>query len=194
MLGSFQDVSSKTLLQTISKEVLYGAEKGKLKVGRTAPPDLSNQQVAAGDIFISDDNDLESNAVGVFVNGLEDEFEEVRNATVDSICELSLTSLAFAKASVDFLVDMLNDEIDEVRINAITSLHKLGKRVQLQELQVKKKKFLFISLTKKKISAAKIIYFFFGFCYSYISFCLHLKIIIRLFVFRFTTSCGILHF
>jgi integrator complex subunit 4 len=55
---------------------------------------------------------------------------------IDSICELSVQSDTFANRSVDFLVDMLNDEIDTVRINAINSLRKIGDKIRLQEEQV----------------------------------------------------------
>lgn len=43
----------------------------------------------------------------------------------------------FAARAIDFLVDMFNDEIDIVRINAINSLKKMGLKVKLQEEQVK---------------------------------------------------------
>jgi hypothetical protein len=39
---------------------------------------------------------LDSGA-GAFVHGLEDEFHQVRSATIDSICELSSTSPVFAE-------------------------------------------------------------------------------------------------
>lgn len=44
---------------------------------------------------------------------------EVRNATLDSICALALNNSQFANQSLDFLVDMFNDEIEEVRLKAI---------------------------------------------------------------------------
>lgn len=47
---------------------------------------------------------------------------EVRNATLDSICALALNNSQFANQSLDFLVDMFNDEIEEVRLKAIQVL------------------------------------------------------------------------
>jgi len=81
---------------------------------------------------------LETGACGAFVHGLEDEYQEVRDATITSICELGLRSADFAASSIDFLVDMLNDEIDLVRINAIESLRKVGveKGLDLKEDQL----------------------------------------------------------
>ena len=65
-------------------------------------------------------NLMSSGACGAFVHGLEDEFLEVRTAAVDSLCELANQSPSFAFTSLDFLVDMFNDEIETVRLNAIS--------------------------------------------------------------------------
>ena len=55
----------------------------------------------------------------------------MRLASVDSLCELASkeTTGEFAKLSMDYLVDMLNDEIEEVRLNAVNSCKKLAFRV-----------------------------------------------------------------
>lgn len=145
MLGWYRDVERKTLLETISKEVMYGSNKGKLQVGRqtkdqSKSKDQSRTEVE-GDFLIVESSSLESGAVGVFVNGLEDEFEQVRMATVDTMCELSLSDQDFSYRSIDFLVDMLSDEIVDVRINSLSSLLKLlSTNVSLNLIQVKKKK------------------------------------------------------
>ena len=47
------------------------------------------------------------------------DFSEVRNASLDAICALALNNAQFANQSLDFLVDMFNDEIEEVRLKAI---------------------------------------------------------------------------
>lgn len=54
----------------------------------------------------------------------------------DSIRELSTRYEEFAHRAIDFLVDMFNDEIDSVRINAILSMRSLGDRVKLSEEQL----------------------------------------------------------
>lgn len=61
---------------------------------------------------------------------------EVRNASVDSLCSLSLNNLQFAQLSLDFLVDMFNDEIEDVRLKAIDSLTKISKYTVLREDQL----------------------------------------------------------
>ena len=61
---------------------------------------------------------------------------EVRNAAIDSLCELASQSASFATLSQDFLVDMFNDEIESVRLNAIHSLRKISHHIVLREDQL----------------------------------------------------------
>ncbi|PNF19739.1 hypothetical protein B7P43_G14759 [Cryptotermes secundus] len=79
---------------------------------------------------------MSSGSCGAFVHGLEDEYQEVRNASVDSLCSLSLNNPQFAQMSLDFLVDMFNDEIEDVRLKAIDSLTKISKYTVLREDQL----------------------------------------------------------
>lgn len=79
---------------------------------------------------------ISSGACGAFVHGLEDEFMEVRTAAVDSMCELANQHPPFAVMSLDFLTDMLNDEIESVRLNAINSLRKICHHICLREDQL----------------------------------------------------------
>ena len=61
---------------------------------------------------------------------------EVRNAALDSLCELASQSAGFARLSEDFMVDMFNDEIQSVRLNAINSLCKISHHIVLREDQL----------------------------------------------------------
>jgi len=70
------------------------------------------------------------------VHGLEDEFLQVRMAAVDSICEIGIRQQQFAEQSVEFLVDMLQDEIDHVRVNSLHSLRKIASRVIITQEQL----------------------------------------------------------
>ena len=79
---------------------------------------------------------MSSGACGAFVHGLEDEFLEVRTAAVDSLCELAYQNAPFAVLSLDFLADMMNDEIESVRLNSINSLRKISQHIQLREDQL----------------------------------------------------------
>lgn len=61
---------------------------------------------------------------------------EVRNAALDSLCELAVQSESFANKSQDYIIDMFNDEIESVRQNAINSLRKLSHLITLREDQL----------------------------------------------------------
>ena len=63
-------------------------------------------------------------------------FSEVRSAAIDSICELSTHSPNFAKLSQDFIIDMFNDEIESIRLNAIESVRKISQHLLLREDQL----------------------------------------------------------
>ena len=61
---------------------------------------------------------------------------EVRNAALDSLCELAVQSSRFAVLSQDSIIDMVNDEIESVRLNAINSLRKLSRHLTLRDDQL----------------------------------------------------------
>lgn len=81
-------------------------------------------------------NLIASGACGAFIHGLEDECLEVRAEAVDSLCSLAVKSPQFAAKSIDFLVDMFNDEIESVRLKAILSLTRILHYVLLGDDQV----------------------------------------------------------
>lgn len=61
---------------------------------------------------------------------------EVRSAAVDSLCTLAIKYPDFANLALDFLVDMFNDEIEDVRLKAIDSLTKISKHIVLWQDQL----------------------------------------------------------
>lgn len=79
---------------------------------------------------------MSSGACGAFVHGLEDEYLEVRSAAVLSLCLLSLNNPDFANLSLDFLVDMFNDEIEDVRLKAIDCLRRISEHIILRDDQL----------------------------------------------------------
>lgn len=107
-------------------------------------------------------NLISSGACGAFVHGLEDEFlgkthnllffccaykndiilhkiivvPEVRSAAVESLCQLSISNPTFANMALDFLVDMFNDEIEDVRLKAIDSLRMISEHIILRDDQL----------------------------------------------------------
>lgn len=144
-LGTMSLVSPKFLQQTLDKKLMSNMRK-KYSAHERAWESVTSGEWASGKKWADDaprevmDADsvslMSSGSCGAFVHGLEDEYQEVRNASVNSLCSLSLNNLQFAQMSLDFLVDMFNDEIEDVRLKAIDSLTKISKYTVLREDQL----------------------------------------------------------
>ncbi|OLY80729.1 Integrator complex subunit 4 [Smittium mucronatum] len=89
ILGKYKNVDPKFLLQTFSKQKTHIPTPGG---------DLDEG------VYSEEFHLLESGAAGAFVHGLEDDFQEVRNAAID----------------------MFNDSSDRARMNSIKTLTKIG--------------------------------------------------------------------
>lgn len=154
LLGSIKNVRTGYLLQTLSKEVISKKGKGETWTNRTARNQSSARNrsmptveqglsylpgTAIGEMELDMEDFVlsDSGAAGAFIHGLEDEFFEVRMAAVDSVCELSLRSRHLASRALEYMVDMFNDEIEDVRVNSIQSVHKILSKVDLKEEQIK---------------------------------------------------------
>lgn len=61
---------------------------------------------------------------------------EVRIAAVEALCSLAQSSVSFATKCLDFLVDMFNDEIEEVRLQSIHALRQISTNITLREDQL----------------------------------------------------------
>ncbi|KAF9102437.1 Integrator complex subunit 4 [Mortierella sp. AM989] len=125
-LGQFRSVDYKFLSQTFSKQIMARlkvdvapknlaagpAQKQAQRAKLIATPE-GDQDVAAQQVRL-----LDSGACGAFVHGLEDEYQDVRNAAIN----------------------MFMDEIDYVRLNALTSLCKIGGKAPItfdtEQLQI----------------------------------------------------------
>uniref|UniRef100_A0A1I7UZS8 Kin17_mid domain-containing protein n=1 Tax=Caenorhabditis tropicalis TaxID=1561998 RepID=A0A1I7UZS8_9PELO len=75
-------------------------------------------------------------ACGAFVSALEDEFMDVRKAAVYSLGRLACSRPAFAVSALEYLADMFNDEIADVRLDAINALTPLVSHGQLNAEQL----------------------------------------------------------
>ncbi|KAJ2785957.1 hypothetical protein H4R18_000172 [Coemansia javaensis] len=149
VLRRFRGVDERFLSQTLSKQVMTNMRRHAPRGGRgyagrnqgvrgargrqAAAAAAAAAQIPEGDASVEADEIrlLDSGAAGAFVHGLEDEYQEVRDAAIASIAELSLASAAFAARAVDFLVDMFNDSSDRVRLCAIRALAALGARAPI---------------------------------------------------------------
>ncbi|KAI8126837.1 Integrator complex subunit 4 [Lucilia cuprina] len=144
-LGDMTMVSSEFLHQTLDKKLMSNLRRkktahergaqlvasGEWSSGKRWADDAPQEQLDTNTISL-----IASGACGALVHGLEDEFLEVRIATVDSMCKLALKHPDFAVTCLDFLVDMFNDEIEEVRLKAIYSLTAIAKHIVLREDQL----------------------------------------------------------
>ncbi|GFR90523.1 integrator complex subunit 4-like [Elysia marginata] len=145
LLGSLQQVGPRFLEQTLDKKLMSMLRR-KQSAHERAREQFSAGEWSTGQKWADDApkedvnpdtvNLLSIGACGAFVHGLEDEFLEVRNATLDSLCELASNSPSFSDMCQDSIIDMFNDEIESVRLNAINSLRKISHNLQLREDQV----------------------------------------------------------
>nr|XP_049698086.1 integrator complex subunit 4-like [Helicoverpa armigera] len=145
LLGTTRAVSDRFLLQTLDKQLMSNMKKkrtahergaelvrsGAWASGRRWADDAPGQLLHSATVQL-----LPGGAAGAFVHGLEDELCEVRTAAVDAVCQLSMENAVFATTSLDFLVDMFNDEIEDVRLRAIDSLTRIAHHIVLREDQL----------------------------------------------------------
>lgn len=145
LIGGMTQVSNEFLHQTLDKKLMSNLRRkkssherhqqlfqsGEWSSGKKWADDAPKEQINMATVSL-----IASGACGALVHGLEDEFLEVRTATVDSMCRLALINPPFAVTSLDFLVDMFNDEIEEVRLKAIFSLTAISRHIILREDQL----------------------------------------------------------
>ncbi|XP_053781266.1 integrator complex subunit 4 isoform X1 [Desmodus rotundus] len=145
LLGSMEQVSSHFLEQTLDKKLMSDLRRkrtaherakelyssGEFSSGRKWGDDAPKEEIDTGAV-----NLIESGACGAFVHGLEDEMYEVRIAAVEALCMLAQSSPSFAEKCLDFLVDMFNDEIEEVRLQSIHTMRKISNNITLREDQL----------------------------------------------------------
>lgn len=55
---------------------------------------------------------------------------------MEALCQLASSSPSFADKCLDFLVDMFNDEIEEVRLQSIHVLRQISTHITLREDQL----------------------------------------------------------
>lgn len=144
-LGSMLQVSPHFLEQTLDKKLMSDLRRkrtaherakelfssGEFSSGRKWADDAPKEKLDTNTV-----NLIASGACGAFVHGLEDEMFEVRIAAVEALCQLASSSPSFADKCLDFLVDMFNDEIEEVRLQSIHVLRQISTHITLREDQL----------------------------------------------------------
>jgi len=100
-MGSYKLVEDSILLSTLSQQVISHGKPRKpmFKKSKYIPTPEGDIDVESTEVRL-----LKSSASGAFIHGLEDAFQDVRNATIDSICELSMHNQKFSKRAVEFLI------------------------------------------------------------------------------------------
>ncbi|CDI96936.1 integrator complex subunit 4 [Echinococcus multilocularis] len=148
-------VSEESLMLTLEKTVMSdrqvkrssdrasmsgGVDKVALWGTVSSPsPARSKQRGAqspAGPVSVDSISLLSTGALGALINGLEDEFHEVRCATLSTITQIAAHNARFASLCQDILVDMLTDDIKVVRLRAVTALQTVGDQVPIVADQV----------------------------------------------------------
>ena len=145
MIGNMTSVSAFFLAQTLDKKLM-----SNMRVKRSAHERM-NTLISSGDWSSgqkwADDapkehldaeqvNLVALGSCGAFVHGLEDECLSVRSASVEALTKLSISNPGLAMIALDFLVDMFNDEIEQVRLKAIESLTAISRHILLQVHQL----------------------------------------------------------
>ena len=172
LLGGMTMVGNEFLHQTLDKKLMSNLrrkkslherytelyESGEWATGKKWADDAPKEQVNTDTVSL-----MASGACGALVHGLEDEFLEVRTAAVQSMCKLALKNVPFAVTSLDFLVDMFNDEIENVRLKAISSLTAISKHIILREDQLE------IMLSALEVCSLFLFSFiFFDYCFCFL--------------------------
>eukprot|EP00667_Euglena_gracilis_P015817 EG_transcript_16477 len=119
LLSRIRNVPERHLLDTFAQESI------EIAVRETEEQQRRRQTLGLGPAPDAVEEPEQSWATGAFVQAMEDEFQEVRQAAIASVCTLSTQHKTFQSIAVDFLIDMFNDEIDCVRIGAIRAVAKL---------------------------------------------------------------------
>ncbi|EJD76202.1 integrator complex subunit 4 [Loa loa] len=155
LLGDFKQVSDSFLDQTLDKKLLNAMRMSKTRDGASKKPQAYGSRRRRSQATsewstgkkLGEDAPVErfdeeqasiisSGACGAFVTALEDEFMIVRQAGVYSLGQLAADRPFLAAAALDHLADMFNDEIEQVRLDAVRALTPLVVHGILQKEQL----------------------------------------------------------
>uniref|UniRef100_A0A183AMN4 Integrator complex subunit 4 n=1 Tax=Echinostoma caproni TaxID=27848 RepID=A0A183AMN4_9TREM len=138
-----QTVSEDSLILTLEKTVMSDRQVRRSILersstggnrGRSEP--WSSSRPPTGSNSSNTLNLIATGSSGAIISGLEDDYFEVRCATLATVTRIASLSARFAANCQDLLVDMLTDDIQEVRLSAIRALGAVGDQVPLQSEQV----------------------------------------------------------
>ncbi|KER31057.1 hypothetical protein T265_02621 [Opisthorchis viverrini] len=128
-------VASSCLIQTLEKMVMTDRRVRRAKSDET-PMTAKVGKRGASEPATGSGSIMSTGPSGAIISGLEDDYFEVRCATLATVTHLASLNTEFASGCQDLLVDMLTDDIQEVRLAAVCALGAVGDQVPLQSEQV----------------------------------------------------------
>ena len=145
LIGDMRGVSQLFLEQTLDKKLMSNmrikrnahermaslVSSGEWSSGQRWADDAPREEVDAEQV-----NLVTFGSCGAVVHGLEDECLSVRVATVQSLKKLAVDNQELAILALDFLTDMFNDEIEQVRLEAIGALTAIAQHIKLHVHQL----------------------------------------------------------
>ncbi|CAH8618025.1 unnamed protein product [Heterobilharzia americana] len=135
-------VTEDCLLQTLEKTVMSDRQVRRSMLEQHNVPKTSHSRSTGYSHSQSKNpasdsvNLISSGSNGAIISGLEDDYFEVRCTTLATVTHIASLSTRFALNCQDLLVDMLTDDIQDVRLAAVRALSAVGDKVSVKSEQV----------------------------------------------------------
>ncbi|CAH8540026.1 unnamed protein product [Schistosoma turkestanicum] len=148
-------VTENCLLQTLEKTVMTDRQvrrymmendvksknKSKNKNSNTTNNNnphstMDNRTQATKHVNSDSINLISTGCNGAIISGLEDDYFEIRCTTLATLTHIASLNTRFALNCQDLLVDMLTDDIQDVRLAAVRALSVVGDKVPVKSEQV----------------------------------------------------------
>ncbi|TNN06973.1 Integrator complex subunit 4 [Schistosoma japonicum] len=136
-------VTENCLLQTLEKTVMSDKQirrsmieqDNKSRRGNNMRSTLDNRAQTKS-LTSESINLISSGSNGAIISGLEDDYFEIRCTTLATVTHIASINTRFALSCQDLLVDMLTDDIQDVRLAAVRALSAVGDKVPVKSEQV----------------------------------------------------------
>ncbi|CAH8614278.1 unnamed protein product [Schistosoma haematobium] len=143
-------VTENCLLQTLEKTVMSDRQvRRSMMEGDNKSKDRKNKSNNNNSLRSTVDNRLQTKNLtsdsinlistgcnGAIISGLEDDYFEIRCTTLATVTHIASLNTRFALNCQDLLVDMLTDDIQDVRLAAVRALSVVGDKVPVKSEQV----------------------------------------------------------
>ncbi|CAI2731983.1 unnamed protein product [Schistosoma spindalis] len=142
-------VTENCLLQTLEKTVMSDRQvrrsmmesdnKSKNKTNKSNNNSLRStvdNRLQTKNLTSDSINLISTGCNGAIISGLEDDYFEIRCTTLATVTHIASLNTRFALNCQDLLVDMLTDDIQDVRLAAVRALSAVGDKVPVKSEQV----------------------------------------------------------